>query len=518
MASGGGAAPRPFLRRELTGDALRRGRIAVVLVSIPLSVLFVRWMLRWVVARDEFARSFPEYADSTALHVFVGASIGVSLVAVALWWGLAALVFARRSRDIYGLVLTLAFFCVGGCLIDSSRFTLLTRAEDLPLGTAILFMANSWTAPWIFAFPDGRLIPRWSPIPIAFWMGWYVFRSFSTALEPVGPLLAIWSIVPVFAIGTFVYRCFGSKDVVQRAQLKWIAWAGLFFLLPWAVLNLSRWVVPTLFSGDNGLSYATTTALLFGASIALIALSIAAAIFREGLLDVDLLLNRTLTYAALTAILVGAFIVISTVADRALVALTGQGSDLILVATVVPLAIVFLPLRAALLRFAGRFLSGARVLTVLFVDIAGSTELAVRIGDAAWRKTLEQFRSTVRPQLKRYRGEEIDTAGDAFFVTFDGPGPAIRCAQAIVAAVGQLGFSVRVGVHVGEVQVYPEGVSGVAVHYATRLMSLAQPGEIVVSQALRDLVAGSNIDLRDRGDHELKGLPGTARVFAVAPV
>jgi class 3 adenylate cyclase len=505
----------PFLRRGLSGDTLRRARIAVVVMLVPLAVLFIRWVLRWIDARTSYAVSFPEYAGSTPLHVAVFASIAVSLIAVAVWWALAALVFARRSRDVYGLVLTTAFFFFGGCLIDSSRFTPLARAEELPFGTALLFMANSWTLPWVFAFPNGRLIPRWAPVVIALWMGWYVIRSISPLFDPVGPLIGIWAIAPVFAVGTFVYRAFGSNDIVQRAQLKWIAWAGLFFLIPWAILNFAEWA--SLFTGDNGLIYSTAASFVFAVGVLMIALAIAAAIFRAGLLDIDLLLNRTLTYAALTAILVAAFIAISRTAERVLVASTGQSSDVVLVATVIPLAVLFLPLRTALLRFAARFLSGSRVLTVLFVDIAGSTELAVRIGDRAWRRTLEEFRATVRPLLRRYDGEEIDTAGDAFFVTFDGPARAIRCAQAVTAATRGHGFGVRVGVHIGEVQVYAEGVSGVAVHFTMRLMSLARPGEIVVSQALRDVIAGSNIRLEDRGDHELKGIPGTARVFCVAP-
>lgn len=483
---------------------------------VPLAVFFVRWFLRWVVAREDFARTFPGYAENTALQVFVSVSIIASLIGVLLWWGLAALVFARRSRDIYGLALTLAFFCFGGCIIDSSRFTILTRAEDLPLGTALLFMANSMTVPWIFAFPNGQLIPRWALIPIAAWMSWYALRSFTTALEPVGLLIVVWAMFPIFAVGTFVYRFVTSKDVVQRAQLKWIAWAAMVFLLPWMVLNFSAWLGPTFFTGSNGLVLSTTTALLFAVANSLIALAIGAAIFRGGLLDIDLLLNRTLTYAALTAILVGAFIAISTAVDRTVVALTGQRSELSFAATVVPLAIAFLPLRSVMLRFAGRFLTGKRVLTVLFVDIAGSTELAVRIGDRAWRETLEQFRAVVRRELKRYRGEEIDTAGDSFFVTFEGPGPAIRCARAIAEATARIDIQVRAGVHVGEVEVYADGVSGVAVHYATRLMALARPGEVVISQALRDLVAGSNITFEDRGEYELRGIPGTARVFAVA--
>ena len=508
-------AATPILRRELTGERLRWARIAVALLLVPLAIVFVRWELRWVDARTAAASAFPEYANSLALQVLVDVSILASLVSVVLWWILAGLVFARRSGDVFGLALTVAFFSFGPCLTDSSRFTPLTRAEELPLGTALLFIANAWTLPWVFAFPNGRLIPRWAPVVIAVWIGWYVVRSITTAVEPEGALLFVWMAMPVFAVGTFVYRYFRSRDVVERAQIKWIAFAGIFFLIPWAVLNIVGGVTTSLFTGEAGLFYSTTTGIIAAIAQVALPLSIAAAIFRSGLLDIDVLLNRTITYGFLTAVLVAAFIVMSTAADRLIVAVTGHSTDLGVLAAVVPLALVFMPLRSAMLRFAGRFLSGTRVLTVLFLDIAGSTELAVQIGDLAWRRTLEEFRSTVRRQLQRYRGEEIDTAGDGFFVTFDGPARAIRCAETIAVAVRPLGLEVRVGLHVGEVQVYAEGVSGVAVHFASRLMALARPGEIVVSQPLKDLVAGSNIALEDRGEHQLKGLPGAWRVFKV---
>jgi class 3 adenylate cyclase len=161
-------------------------------------------------------------------------------------------------------------------------------------------------------------------------------------------------------------------------------------------------------------------------------------------------------------------------------------------------------------------MSGRRVRTVLFVDIAGSTEHALKVGDRAWRELLERFRASVRKQLKQYGGEEIDTAGDGFFVTFEGAGRAIRCARAILDAVRPLGLEARAGVHIGEVEVYGASVSGVAVHVGARLVALAKPNEVIVSAPLRELVGGSNIELRDRGNHELKGLPGMWRVYAVS--
>jgi len=159
-------------------------------------------------------------------------------------------------------------------------------------------------------------------------------------------------------------------------------------------------------------------------------------------------------------------------------------------------------------------MSGHRVLTVLFVDISGSTELAVRIGDRAWRDLLDRFRSTVRGELTRFGGDEVDTTRDGFFATLAGPDRVIRCALVIVGAVRPLSIQARAGVHVGEVEVSAAGVSGVAVYVGAHLVALAKPGEVLVSESLRNLVAGSNIELRDSGEHELKGVPGTSRVYA----
>ena len=153
--------------------------------------------------------------------------------------------------------------------------------------------------------------------------------------------------------------------------------------------------------------------------------------------------------------------------------------------------------------------------TVLFTDIVGSSEHAAAIGDREWRKTLEQHHELVRRQLVRFRGREVDTAGDGFFASFDGPARAIRCACAISEAVGELGIDVRAGLHTGECEVVDGKVAGIAVHTGARVASRAQPGEVLVSSTVKDLVAGSEIQFTDRGVAALKGIPGEWRLFAV---
>ena len=153
--------------------------------------------------------------------------------------------------------------------------------------------------------------------------------------------------------------------------------------------------------------------------------------------------------------------------------------------------------------------------TVLFTDIVGSTERAAELGDRAWHALLERHHAVVRAMLGRYRGREVDTAGDGFFATFDGPARAARCATAITEAVRPLGLEVRAGVHTGEVEIGSGDVHGLAVHIGARVGALAGPGEVLVSQTVKDLVAGSGLTFEDAGEHELKGVPDRWRLYRV---
>jgi pimeloyl-ACP methyl ester carboxylesterase len=172
------------------------------------------------------------------------------------------------------------------------------------------------------------------------------------------------------------------------------------------------------------------------------------------------------------------------------------------------------------------FLTGVRrgpepdrvLATVLFTDIVGSTALASELGDRAWRDLLDRHHAVVRRELDRSRGREVDTAGDGFLATFDGPARAIRCAAAIRDGLRPLRLRVRAGVHTGEVDLADGGVRGIAVHIGSRIASMAGPDEVLVSGTVRDLVHGSGIRFEPRGEHELKGVPGRWAVFAVAGV
>jgi class 3 adenylate cyclase len=171
-----------------------------------------------------------------------------------------------------------------------------------------------------------------------------------------------------------------------------------------------------------------------------------------------------------------------------------------------------------------RFLSAPRpeadldrvLATILFTDIVGSTERAVALGDRAWRALLSSHRAQVRRELAQFRGVELDSAGDGVFASFDGPARAIRCADAIVASAAEQGVQVRAGLHTGECEREGGKLAGIAVHIGARIAALAEPGEVLVSRTVKDLVAGSDLQFSDRGERQLKGVPGNWQLFALA--
>jgi class 3 adenylate cyclase len=157
-----------------------------------------------------------------------------------------------------------------------------------------------------------------------------------------------------------------------------------------------------------------------------------------------------------------------------------------------------------------------RVLTTIsFSDIVASTARAADLGDDRWRRVLDDHDHAVRVELTQYRGREISTAGDGFFVAFDGPARAVRCGVAITDAVRRIGIEVRVGVHTGECEVRGDDLAGIAVHIGSRIADIAAPGEVLVTSTVRDLVSGSGLHFEARGSYHLKGVPEDWNVFAV---
>jgi class 3 adenylate cyclase len=171
-----------------------------------------------------------------------------------------------------------------------------------------------------------------------------------------------------------------------------------------------------------------------------------------------------------------------------------------------------------------QFLTGRRhvhepervLATVLFADIVGSTARAAALGDRSWRELLETFYARAREVIHQYRGREINTSGDGFLATFDGPARAVRCASAIRDTVRSLNLEVRCGLHTGECELVGNDIAGIAVHTGARVAALAAPGEVLVSQTVRDLVAGSGLVLEEYGTYTLKGVPNEWRLFRAA--
>jgi class 3 adenylate cyclase len=151
----------------------------------------------------------------------------------------------------------------------------------------------------------------------------------------------------------------------------------------------------------------------------------------------------------------------------------------------------------------------------MFTDIVGSTDRAVDLGDRRWRDLLDTHQMVVRRELARVRGNEVNTTGDGFLATFDGPARAIRCAISIREELRKLGIQIRVGLHTGECELLGDDIGGVAVHIAARVEARAMPGEVLVSSTVKDLVVGSGLQFEDRGTHTLKGIPDEWRLFAV---
>jgi class 3 adenylate cyclase len=380
----------------------------------------------------------------------------------------------------------------------------------------------------LLLFPDGQLLaPGWRVVA---WLGALLstlvsaavalapgpLQNFTAVQNPAGAGPAIdrglqaavfgaFSLVIAASAFSLVLR-FRRSTGVLRQQLKWIAYIGV-------VLAIS--VVPSSVTSYSAGPIAKLPQLLMILALAGIPVAVGVAVLRYRLYDIDLLINRTVVYGTVTAVLAAVFAVVNIALQRLLESLTGQHSDLMTGGLVVVAALGFGPMRSAVRPVVDRLLPRRAMLTLLFTDIVGSTEAIVELGDERWRALLARFRAAVRQELSRHGGREVNTAGDAFFATFDRPASGLRCAWAIRRTVNGLGLETRTGLHLGECEMRGEEVSGLAVHTAARVMSVAGGGEILISQPLRDGLANTDLTLDERGIHELKGVPGEWPLYAV---
>ncbi len=380
----------------------------------------------------------------------------------------------------------------------------------------------------LLLFPDGHLLaPNWRAVA---WLGALLgaFVSAAVALAP-GPLqnftalqnpaaagprvdptvqaaaLAGFGLVIAASAFSLVLR-FRRSTGMQRQQLKWIAYMG-------ALLAIS--IVPSSASTGAAGPLAKLAQLVLILAFAAVPVAVGIAVLRYRLYEIDLLINRTLVYGSVTAVLAAVVAAANIALQRLLESLTGQHSDLVTGALIVGAAVTFGPLRRWVRPVVDRVLPSRAVLTLLFTDIVGSTQAIVELGDERWRALLGRYRAAVRQELARHGGREVNTAGDAFFATFDRPAAGLRCAWAVRHAVKALGLETRSGLHLGECEMRGEEVSGLAVHTAARVMAAAGDGEILISDAVRSAFTGTDLNLHDRGVHELKGVPGKWPLYAV---
>lgn len=386
-------------------------------------------------------------------------------------------------------------------------------------------------------FPDGRLPRgRWR-LPAAALLGFmgliWALISFAPTISvalrgspneievpnPFGilPDLPIWTVRPageLVAIGipalltigpiTLIARYWRSTGL-QRLQLRWLVAAfalivvgTVFGLLTVELLGAIAWVPVAI-------------------AYTLVPAAFAIAVLRYRLYDIDLVINRTVVYGGATLLLAAAFGLANLGAQRLVTTVTGAPSDLATAGLAVAAAIAFAPVSRRIRPIADRLLPARAWLALLFTDIVESTQKAVELGDRRWREMLERYRSLVRRDLARFGGHEVDTAGDGFFATFERPMAAVECALHVRDDVRMLGLESRIGLHFGECEVRGEKVTGVAVHAAARVMSVARPGEVMVSDGMRTAIAGGSFGVTDRGQHELKGVPGEWTLYAIQP-
>jgi class 3 adenylate cyclase len=335
------------------------------------------------------------------------------------------------------------------------------------------------------------------------------------AIFPPSP---IWSLVSSSPVLAFALSVIGLGWMLARlrrasgteaAQLRWLAWSLGFIFVALTIGLVGDALTP------NGLGGLVWVPALVAFPVPPLAIGVA--VLRYRLYDIDLLINRTVVYGLVTVILVALFGVAEGLAQRVLE--TSQRIDLVSAALGFFAALAFGPIRRGVRPVIDRLLPSRSETTLLFTDIVASTQTLVEVGDESWRQLLARYQRVVRQELARFGGREVNTAGDAFFATFGRPALALACAAGIRDAVASIGLHVRIGIHLGEVEMRGEQVSGLAVHTAARVMGEADADEILVSERVAEALSDSGVTLRDTGGHELRGVPGEWRLFAVqAPV
>ncbi|MEO8251020.1 MAG: adenylate/guanylate cyclase domain-containing protein [Chloroflexota bacterium] len=499
--------------------------------------------------------SLPRVAQAAvAVAAFLGLVIAVQsppgILIYVPYTLVACILVVRRPRNSIGWIL----FAIGWCFalalasVDATPAQFATRT--VPLATEAMAIASgalgglpAFTLLFILliVFPSGRLPHgRWeTPARVAIGLACVavILNAFGPTLNvslsqsqagvdianplAIFPAAPIWETITgagfpllaaLLALGvvSIIVRLRRARGI-ERQQLSWVA-AALAFVV---IAVLGGFVVGRLLPAAG-----TSELVWIPAVIAFptVPLAIGVAVLRYRLYEIDTIINRTVLDGSVTVVLLAAFGVANIGLQRMLESLTGQRSELLTGALGVGVAVAYGPMRRRVRPVVDRLLPGRALLTLLFTDIVGSTERIVELGDERWRMLLGRYRAAVRKELARTGGHEVDTAGDAFFATFDQPSSGVSCARAIRVAVDELSLQTRTGLHLGECEMRGEKVSGIEVHAAARIMASAADGEILISEALGEALPGRDLGLHDRGRHKFKGVPGEWQLFALAPV
>jgi class 3 adenylate cyclase len=516
-----GAEGTQRVRVELARIAFAIGTVATIgtaLASLP------GWIDRSMISATQLAQRGPGFPYEPIAMGVLALGIGVAILFSGIGW----LIFQARSGDVFGLVfaynsVVIGFAVIGPWLIAPSSGLDQTVTRVVTSAAMVTILWGS------FVFPDGRFVPPAMAWLLVIFATWQVGRAINPELGAdrlAGGWFVLW-VAFFWAAGlsqVFRYRAIATAD--QRAQMKW--W--LFGALGWGIAVAASLAMqyafgqrtgsePTFwFAGLAPLGFfpAVASALALYVGTAVFGLCVSVAILRYAALDIDVVISRTLVYAASTSLLVAALAGVAVLLSRLLGAGAGPGAELTSVLVLAAaLGITFVPLRRLLESMADRLVAPRADLVLLFLDIVGSTERLAQVGDKEWADALGQFRVVVRGELGRHGGQEIDTAGDGFFATFASASAAVACACAVRRAVTEIGFNVRMGIHAGRCELRGRAPIGVTVHVAARLMGLASAGQIFVTEDVGAALGGGLLRLRDIGRRPLRGVPGDWHVLAV---
>ena len=462
-----------------------------------------------------------------------------------------ALVAIRRPRSWTGwLLIGIGWAFFGGFLNAFASPAAIQAGTAPPLPTLIAW-ASSWS--WFAAlamfvvmmiiFPASRLpIGRWRrPALAAIAMAWLGVLLISltptiTVNKPDGlgpvsiisPVAALVSHPPgswlaaatplgvVLLLGTLVGAAASMvlrmrhAQPLERQQLRWLVAA-----LSAVTITVVQGAIGSAIFGDAVPEIALVPSII---AFVCVPLAIGAAVLRYRLYDIDTIVNRAVLYGGVTVVILAVFGVANIGLQRLLETRTGGHSELLTGFLGLIVGAQYGPLRRRVRPLVDRVLPGRAFLTLLFTDIVGSTERIVELGDEPWRMLLGRYRTAVRQELSRYGGHEVDTAGDAFFATFEQPSSGMTCAWAMRSKVAGVGLQLRTGVHLGECEMRGEKVSGIEVHTGARIMAAAGAGEILLSATVRDAISSTQFALVDRGEHVLKGVPGDWALYALEGV